>query len=372
MNKNTAPKIIPGIERRVKNGGGYNYRARVRRKGYEKSATFSSITRAKDWLSRKQAEIELEVLENCPSNCRHTVDDLIRRYIDTVLPTKPRNARNTKRILNWWGQEIGKCLLTHIKPSVIAQKRDKLLSEVNKAGKMRSNSTVVRYLSSLSHAFTLAVKEWEWMRENPILKITKPKESQGRTRFLDEQEKDLLLKTCYEIDSDTLYPIVVLALSTGMRKGEILNLRKSNIDLSNNQILIETSKNGESRLIPLIGYAKKLLQEKVRGHDFNAYLFASKNHLAKKANIRKRWESAVKKANLNNFRFHDIRHTAASYLAMSGANAIEIALFLGHKTLHSTKRYTHFSRMHLQKMAENHDAKLFNNTQGGIHGFNTK
>ena len=371
MNKNIGPKTVPGIEKRIRNGGGYNYRARVRKKGHDESATFSSITRAKDWLNRKQAEIELEILENCPINCKHTVNDLIQRYIDTVLPTKPKNARNTKRILRWWAKEIGNHLLKEIKPSLLAQKRDKLLSTATKRGKQRSNSTVVRYLSSLSHAFTIAI-ELEWMRENPIKKISKPKESQGRTRFLDEQEKDLLLKACHEIDFNILYPVVVLALSTGMRKGEILDLKKGNVDWSNKRILIETSKNGESRFVPLIGHAEELIVTKVKGHDPNSYLFTSKKHPSEKAYIRKHWEAALKKANLNNFRFHDLRHTAASYLAMSGANAMEIALFLGHKTLHCTKRYTHFSKGHLQKMAENHDAKLFNNIRGEIYELNAR
>lgn len=366
MNKNISTKIVSGIEKRINKEGGYNYRARVRRKGYDESKTYSSITRAKDWLRKKQAEIELELLENCPINCKHTLNDLIQKYIDIVLPTKPKNARNTKRILRWWGREIGDHLLKEIKPSLIAQKRDELLSKPTKRGKQRSNSTVVRYLSSLSHAFTIAI-EWEWMRENPIKKISKPKESQGRTRFLDEQEKDLLLRACYEIDFDILYPVVVLALSTGMRKGEILDLKKGNIDWSNNRILIETPKNGESRFAPLVGHAEDLIVAKVKGYDPNSYLFTSKKHPSKKAYIRKHWEAALKKANLNNFRFHDLRHTAASYLAMSGANAMEIALFLGHKTLHCSKRYSHFSKGHLQKMAENHDAKLFNNIRGEIY-----
>ena len=367
MNKNIGSKIIPGIEKRTKIGGGFNYRARIRRKGQDESATFSSITRAKKWLERKQAEIELEVLENCPINCKHTVNDLIQRYINTVLPTKPKNARNTIRILKWWGKEIGDKSLKEVKPSLLAEKRDKLLSEISKKGKQRSNSTVVRYLSSLSHAFTIAVKEWEWMRENPMLKITKPRESRGRTRFLDEEEKDRFLKACYETDSDILYPIVVMALSTCMRKGEILELRKRNIDWSNKQIFIETSKNGESRFVSLVGHTEELIATKIKEYDPNSYLFTSKKHPSEKAYFRKEWEAALKKADLNNFRFHDLRHTAASYLAMSGASTIEIALFLGHKTLQSTKRYSHLSKGHYKKMAENHDSKLFNKIRGEIN-----
>ena len=322
-----------------------------------------------------------------------------------------------KQHLLWWKQELGHCLLSDIKPSHIAQKRDKLLSQDTFYKRPRSPTTVVRYIASLSHAFSIAVKEWEWMDENPIRKINKPKLPQGRIRFLDESEKNRLLDACNQSHSAYLYPIVVLALTTGMRKGEILTLNWHDVDFERSTILLRTNKNGERRMIPLIGLSLELLrrlysirQSKLvfpspkksnypldirsawenalqkagianfKFHDLRhtaaSYLFNSKKHPSEKAYIRKHWEAALKKANLNNFKFHfkfhDLRHTAASYLAMSGANAMEIALFLGHKTLHCTKRYTHFSKGHLQKMAENHDAKLFNNIRGEIYELNAR
>ena len=91
-------------------------------------------------------------------------------------------------------------------------------------GKLRSPTTVVRYLSSFSHVFSKAVKEWEWMRENPVFKIEKPKQAQGRKRVLTEEEQQRLLQACQESGSKDLFLIVALALGTGMRKGEIMGL----------------------------------------------------------------------------------------------------------------------------------------------------
>ncbi len=177
-----------------------SFQARLRLKGCDVSKNFTSITRAKKWLSVKRAEIELGMIDELSLSHKYTLADLVDRYISVVLPLKPKNAVNTKRILLWWKKELGHLLIRDVKPSLISQKRDQLLFEPTKRGEKRSPSTVVRYLSSLSHAFSIAVKEWEWLRENPVFKISKPKESQGRTRFLDSKEKEALLNACYEID----------------------------------------------------------------------------------------------------------------------------------------------------------------------------
>ena len=155
------------------------------------------------------------------------IDRIYRK--SPAVKTK-ENARNVRQHLLWWKQELGHCLLSDLKPSLIAQKRDELLSGLTYKGTIRSSTTVVRYLASLSHAFAIAVKDWEWIQENPIMKISKPKISNGRTRFLNDDEKERLLSACRESESKGLYPIVILALSTGMRRGEIMNLKWSDID----------------------------------------------------------------------------------------------------------------------------------------------
>ena len=161
------------------------------------------------------------------------------------------------RHLLWWKQELGHLLLAQIRPSLIAEKRDELLAGITSSGRLRSPSTVVRYLSSLSHVFSKAVKEWEWVRENPVLKIEKPRQSQGRKRVLDEIEQKRLLKACEESGSKDLFLIVAIALGTGMRKGEIMSLcwKDINLNLSEGKgiIFLENTKNGRPRPILLTG-----------------------------------------------------------------------------------------------------------------------
>lgn len=355
----------PGIHRRAKKGGMESFRVRLRVKGQDISKTFTSFTLAERWQRKKRAEIEFELYDCSPASSKYTLGDLVERYINIVLPHKPKNAVNTKRILAWWKKELGHLLLKDVKPRVIAQKRDELLAGITNKGTPRSPSTVVRYLSSLSHAFSTAIKEWEWLKDNPVLQINKPKESQGRTRFLDLNEKDVLLKTCYEIDSLDLYVYVVIALSTGMRKGEILNLKWGNIDWNHKEIFIETSKNGEGRSVPLVGHALKVLQNRFKGQNKSSLVFPSKKDSTMKMDIRSRWESALKRAGIENFRNHDLRHTAASYLAMCGASPFEIAMILGHKSLQTTKKYTHLSKSHIQKTAMSLDSKLYESFLGG-------
>jgi integrase len=212
----------------------------------------------------------------------------------------------------------------------------------------------------LSHAFAIAVKDWDWIQENPVMKISKPKISNGRTRFLNDNEKERLLQTCRESESKGLYPIVVLALSTGMRRGEIMNLKWGDIDLDRGSILLQTTKNGERRFIPLIGTALDLLLSKYTNQAADSLVFPAPHSSSKPIDIRSAWETALRKAGISNFRFHDLRHTAASYLAMNQASLLEIGTLLGHKTVQMTKRYAHLSNMHIRILSESLNSKLFN------------
>jgi integrase len=208
-----------------------SYRVRIRMKGGQYfDRSFKSKTLAKKWKRDMESAIEHDRYEFTNPATKHTLAELIDLYIERVLPSKPKNAKNTLRHLLWWKQELGHLLLAQIRPSLIAEKRDELLTGFVRDGKLRSPSTVVRYLSSLSHVFSKAVKEWEWLRENPVFKIEKPKQAQGRKRVLDEVEQKRLLQACEESGSKDLFLVVALALGTGMRKGEIMSLRWKDIN----------------------------------------------------------------------------------------------------------------------------------------------
>ena len=247
---------------------------------------------------------------------------------------------------------------------MIAECRDKLASEITLRGKPRSPATVNRYMAALSIALTTAVKEWGWLEDRPMRKVTKPKESRGRVRFLSDDERIRLLKACKESSSLYLYPVVVLALSTGMRQGEIMGLTWDAVDLIQGRAILHETKNGERRAVAIAGHALEVLKElnKVRRIDSN-FLFPPKQNtpqkLHKPIDLRTPWETAVRKAELEDFHFHDLRHSAASYLAMNGASLAEIAEVLGHKTLQMVKRYAHLSEGHTARVVASMNDKIF-------------
>jgi len=215
-------------------------------------------------------------------------------------------------------------------------------------------------MSALSHAFSIAVNEWEWLDSNPMAKVKKPTLPRPRVRFLNDTERNKLLLACKASPCSYLYPVVVMALSTGARYSEIMNLRWRDIDMKRGVARLEQTKNGERRSLPLVAAA---FDEVLRLHHTSKaapsdYLFPRSDGLAP-MEIRKHWEAALKSAEITDFRFHDLRHTAASYLAMNGATLAEIAEVLGHKTLQMVKRYAHLSDLHVASVVERMNRAIF-------------
>lgn len=178
--------------------------------------------------------------------------------------------------------------------------------------------------------------------------------------FLDDDERARLFDACKEGSNDWLYTCVVLALSTGMRQGELMGLRWPDINLNEGYLILHETKNGERRRVPLVGLAHQLMIEhgKVKRLDTNL-LFPSKFDSQKPIDLRAPFETALKKANIVDFKWHDLRHCTASYLAMNGASLAEIAEVLGHKTLQMVKRYAHLSDGHISSVVENTNNKIF-------------
>jgi integrase len=349
------------IERRKRDDGKASFRAKVRLKGHPPaSATFERLTDARNWAQQTEAAIREGRYFKSVEAKKHTLGDLIDRYIESVLPTKPKSEKKQKSQLLWWKAQLGDYLLIDVTPPLIATARDKLLAEQTARKKLRSTSTTSRYLAALSHAFTVAEQEWHWVEANPVSRIKKPKQPKGRERFLSDPERASLLKTCKQSGNVYLYAIVVLAISTGMRYSEILGLRRSNVDLKNERIVVTDTKNNESRSVPLVGHAREEIERLLKvSHLKTDFLFPAfdKKGKASPVDIRSAWNVARARAELKDFRFHDLRHTAASYLAMNGASLPELATILGHKTYQMVRRYTHLTPAHtklvVQKMNQN-------------------
>jgi len=363
---------MASIRKRTKKDGSTSYRVDIRLKGHPaERATFKRLTDAKAWIQDTESAIRDGRYFKTRESQKHTLGELIDRYIRDVLPSKPKQSASQKQQLEWFKAEIGSHTLADVTPARIVECRDKLLTERTiKTGKTRAPATVVRYMAALSHAFTIAVNKMGWLDDSPMRKVKKPALPRGRIRFLSEDatcpngkkidgERPRLLKACEESSNPYLYPVVVLALSTGMRQGEIMGLTWEDLDLHQGRATLHETKNGERRVVPLTGKALDLLKAhaKVRRLDTNL-LFPGKNP-QKPIDLRAPWEAALKKAGIEDFRFHDLRHSAASYLAMNGASMAEIAEVLGHKTLQMVKRYSHLSEAHTAGVVARMNEQIF-------------
>ncbi|WP_295624625.1 site-specific integrase [uncultured Nitrosomonas sp.] len=352
---------MANIEERISNDGKTSYRVKIRLKGFPiQSATFERKTDAKKWAQQTESAIREGRHFKTTEAKRHTLAELIDRYCREVLPKK-KSAKDQAQQLGWWKSEIGSYSLADVTSALLGQCKDKLGREITVRNKPRSSASVVRYLAALSHAFTIAVNEWGWLEDNPMRKVTKPQESRGRVRFLSDDERISLLKACKESSNPYLYSVVVLALSTGMRQGEIMGLTWEVVDLNQGRAILHETKNGERRAVAITGHALELIKElsKVRRIDCNLLFPAKQNTPQKPMDLRSPWETAVKKAELQDFKFHDLRHSAASYLAMNGASLAEIAEVLGHKTLQMVKRYAHLSEGHTARVVASMNDKIF-------------
>lgn len=326
------------IQKRQHPNGNMTYRARVRIIGMpDKSATFATRSQAKIWGQKMEAEIRQGRYFSKQEDKERTFGEFIDRYIEKELPKKTKSLVKQTSQLLWWKKHLSAYFLCHISPSMFAELRDQLLEETTVRGSLRSSSTVNRYLAALSQALTIAVKEWGWLKENPLLKISRLREGKARERYLEKEEIARLLEACWQSKSPYLYGIVLFALGTGARRGEIFNLKWEDVDCVRSVATFHETKNGETRTVPLSRSVLECLQqERKRRIVLSPHVFPC-------VDIRTAWENVVEKANLKALRFHDLRHTAASHLAMNGASTLEIAAILGHKTLSMVKRYSHLS-----------------------------
>ncbi|MGB9132656.1 MAG: site-specific integrase [Methanosarcina sp.] len=348
------------ITKRTNPNGETCYQARVRLKGHPvQTETFKRLTDAKKWGVQIEAAIRERRHFKTVESTRHTLAELIDRYIRDVIPRKARQGKMQKPQLEYWRSEIGAYLLADVTPAMIAEVRDKLLRTTTNRGGLMNGATVNRYLAALSHAFSVALKEWGWIEDNPCRKVTKPKEPRGRVRFLSDDERNRLLSACRESKQPHLLPVVVLALSTGMRAQEILGLTWDRVDIKQGRVLLEHTKNGERRLVPLVGQARAILEAHREATQSEEEDFLFPGRKSKPVDLRCSFLLALARAEIEDFRFHDLRHSAASYLAMNGASVAEIAEVLGHKTLQMVKRYAHLSEAHTTGVVERMNTAIF-------------
>lgn len=356
------------IQKRVNKDGLVTYQARIRRTGYgQQIATFSRKTDAQEWLRQEEDKVRRGIHLPGLQSERHTFTELIDRYVreDTVTATKRTHLQR-------WLALLQDRFLTSITPPMIQSALWELKGKKLFCGGKLAPGSLNRHLDALSCVFRHA-KRIGWMTENPVHHVERFTEPKGRVRYLSDEERNRLLDACRQSSYKPLLLIVLLALSTGMRKEELLSLTWEAVDVLSGTIILTKTKNKERRRVPVRGKALDELRvyARVRRLDSNL-LFPGANPSPVRSNvvnakapterhfdIRVPWETALAKAKISDFVFHDLRHSCASYLAMNGASPIAIAEVLGHKSLEMVKRYSHLAESHVAEIVEEMNKKIF-------------
>lgn len=357
---------MASIEKRETSDGKTSYRVKVRMKGFPiETATFDRLTDAKAWAATIEAAMKEGRHFKVSHAKRHTLNELIERYTPMALANKS-DAAKTIQQLAWWGEQIGHITLDKLEPALIADHRDKLKTapiEGRKDGAVRTGPTINRYMAALSAACAYGVKELQWLESNPVHRVTKFKESKGREVFLDQDQAAQVLTACKATGRNDFYLFMLLLLSTGARCGEIETLRWAQVNLDRKLILLSEgdTKNETRRSLHLVGPALIEMQDyaKVRRID-SKLVFPSRNDPQQPASFDTLWRRVrTTLPGLEKVRRHDMRHTAGSFLVMSGADLRTVMEVLGHKTPSMAKRYTHLLEEHKATATERASDMLF-------------
>jgi integrase len=307
--------------------GKISFRVQVRVKGWpSQSATFRNRRQALNWGASRDAAIREDRYFPQARAQRTTFADVARRYRE-MLQSDGEVDADRMRHVRWWEHRFGPCALAAVTPDRIAEARDALarepLTRAHQGGagnptrgapqiRMRSGGTVNRYLATLSHMLSVAVKEWRLIERNPAHDVGRKKEARGRVRFLDDAERVALLSACEDSSWPALHGLVLLAISTGARRGELLGLRWADVDLEGSapRAIVRVSKNGDPRVLPLIGKALGALRVlKAQASPGSHFVFAGNVADLPCRYFDGHWYRALAAAGIGDFRFHDLRHT---------------------------------------------------------------
>ena len=311
---------------------GFSVNGRLIREAVGESRKFAELI-----LGKKRAEVREGRFLDVKKHAKIRFEDFADEYLETHSKLKKSYYTDCKiagLLKKFFG---GKCL--HEITSLDIEKfKTSRIKEVKPA-------TVNRALAVLKSMFNKAIA-WGKADSNPFKAVKLFKENNQRLRFLEREDIPKLLANC----CPHLKPIVILALNTGMRKGEILGLKWHDIDFKRDTIHLHDTKSGEGRDVPLNAMAKKTLIA-VPKHPGSPYIF-NDNNGNNYGDIKKSFLTAVKKSDIIDFHFHDLRHTFASQLVMAGVDLNTVRELLGHKSIEMTLRYSHLSPDHKKRAVD--------------------
>ena len=308
---------------------GKTYHVQIQKVGYPPvTKSFSSITVARKWTKATEADMERRLSVSVPSTL--TVGDLLERYESEVITTHKGNRREIykSRTLR---KNFSKIRLCDLSPSDVRQYRDIRLKTISPA-------TLRRELAVLSSAINHASNEWGiFVSTNPVTAISVPRTANARSRRLEADEQNRLLSA----SNGELRRMIIIALETGMRRGEILQIRRSHIDFTLQTLLIPLTKTDTPRTIPLSSRAVVSLREQISISGNIAPIREASLFSLLPDSLSQAFRRLCRRLDIQSLHFHDLRHEATSRLFEKGLNPVEVATITGHKDTRMLMRYTH-------------------------------
>ena len=303
-------------------------------KKIQKSLETTDKKLAKDIEAKIRTEIKEEKYFDKPIGNNKTFKQLMERFMKEHAPKVSVSMQESYATsLKHLDPFFGSSNLLSISPKMLTRYKVLRREEGAAAG------SINKELAMLSKAFSLAVMEWEWLKENPVSRVPREKEDNQRDRWLTKDEEKRLL----ENSPEWLCEIINFALHTGLRQDELLSLEWNRVNLFRKTILIQKTKNGKPKTLPLNKIALDVLNRKSKVKSIkNGLVFF--NRSGKKihvSNLKRTFYLVMKKAGIKDFRWHDLRHTFATRLAQAGVDLYKISKLLGHRDIKMTQRYSH-------------------------------
>ena len=335
-------RVEPNIYRRKgKRGTVYYIRYHAdNRENWEKAGP--TLRTARMLLTKRRAEIMQGITPRVKARNSLTFRQAIDRWFRVREAEGKRSIDRDIRSYKHLGPFFDDVPVSKITAELVERYRVQRLNEhVSGTTRMTTPATVNREVALLKAVLSRAV-QWGWLDKNPIQGMAMLKEPPGRVRYLTEDEERRLMEAMQSMP--LLRRVVVFAMNTGMRQGEILALRWADTDPDAGFAHIPDSKSGRRRDVPLNQSALGVLRE-LQGGPPEALVFATSTGRSY-TNLRRDFNKALSAAGIQDFRFHDLRHTFASRLAMAGVSPLVLKELLGHSTIAMTARYSHLASAH--------------------------
>ena len=308
--------------------------------------------RTKKQAERAEAKIRLEIYEGkfgVESGNTRMVDFINETYLPWARSNK-LSCRDDELNCKVLCEHFGTKSFNQISPLLIEKFKRERRESITRYGNRRKPASVNRELATLSKVFSLAMDNGV-VSNNPCRRVHKLREDNQRKRYLSVDEEERLMAALIGRRAH-LVPVVQLAIHTGMRRGELLGLRWGNVDFARAVIHVTKTKTNRDRDVPVNSESKEMLLQLQRESEGEEFVFANNKTGLNLTDVKKGFRSACREAGIEDFKFHDLRHTAGTRLADTGADAFTIAEVLGHATLQMTQRYTHATNARKREAVE--------------------